>query len=383
MSSSNTLTGLIPVIYEAMDVVAREQVGFIPAVTLDPSAEFAALNQPIRSHVAPPASLVSITPGAYAPDSGGQTIGYVDLTISKQYASPIQWTGDEQVSLGGQYANVFRDQVAQVLRAFDNQIENDIAVAALAACSRVVGAAGTTPFATANDLSAVAKVQQVLDDNGAPQSDRHLVLGSAAVAQLRGNQPLLLQVNTAGSSNLLRRGSITADPVLGLELHNSAQIQSRATVGTGASYVIDGAGNTAVGSTVLKLKTGTGTILVGDAITIGSYSYVVTSALTSTLVTIAAPGLRAAVADGNTVTVVAAFTGNVALQKAGFLLATRQPLMPAGGDAASDVTSVTSPITGVTYQVALYKAYRQIHIEIALAWGYKAIKPEFIVGLLG
>ena len=57
--------------------------------------------------------------------------------------------------------------------------------------------------------------------------------------------------------------------------------------------------------------------------------------------------------------------------------------MPQGGDIASDVTTATDPISGMTYQVALYRQYRQIKIEIGLAWGYKVIKPEHLGILLG
>jgi len=378
---SNTLTGLIPVIYEAMDVIPRELIAGVSAVQRDSSADMAALNQTIRSHVVPTMTMVDVNPGATNTNGQAVTLGYADLQITKVKNVPFVWAGEEQMALGGQYASIVRDQFSQAFRTLANAMEADIVNAIAASASRAVGTAGTTPFGTATSMADFASAVQALNQNGAPQSDRSMILGSQAAASIRGNQTILLKNNEAGSSDLLRAGVLGR--VQGFDIGESGQIaDTGAAVGTGASYVVNGA--TAAGATSIVLKTGTGTILAGDVVTIGGSKYVVQTGIAAPgTITIAAPGLRAAAADGATVTVNAASAKNVFLQKAGFLLATRLPAMPQGGDAASDVTSVTDPVSGLSFQIALYKQYRQVTIDVAVAWGTKVLRPEFCGVLLG
>ena len=383
MAASNTLTNLIPYLYAAADVVSRERVGFIPAVTRDSAVDRVALNQTVNVPVVGAITPVSITPGSYAPDTGGAAPGNVTVTISNQYAAPIAWNGDEQVAVGqtGIYDAVMTNRLAQGMRAITNLVEADLAALHINA-SRAYGTAGTAPFGTASDLSDMAQSLKILEDNGAP-GDIHAVFGSSAIANIRGKQSVLFKVNEAGTDSLLRQGVI--GDIQGAMVHNSAQTKTAVTVGTGAAYTTNTAGY-AVGATAITLITGTGTILAGDVVTFAgdTNKYVVATALTGGVVTLAEPGLRVAIAGSATaLTVVAAATRNMVFSRSAIVLATRTPYMPTGGDGASDVMDLTDPVSGLTYQVALYRQYRQTRLEVGLAWGVKMIAPRHSMILLG
>ena len=94
-----TLTSLIPSIYEAMDVVSREAVGFIPAVARDSQAARAAVGQSVISPVVGPMTAEALTASAYAADTPAQTINNVQMTISKARSVPFGVTGEETVAL--------------------------------------------------------------------------------------------------------------------------------------------------------------------------------------------------------------------------------------------------------------------------------------------
>src|SRR5580704_6858082 len=263
---SNTLTSLIPTLYEALDVVSREMVGFIPAVAKDTSSERAALNQQILVPVTQAQSAQSITPAVVPPDTGDQTIANVPMTITNSEAVYIRWNGEQQKGFktGGTYDRILKDQFAQGFRTLANLVETACFNAAYQGASRAYGTAGTAPFGTAGDLSGAAQLRKILDDNGCPQSDLHLVLGSAAVANLRGVQTILLKANEEGSNAFRRTGQLTDIPLDGFMLHNSNAIQ-QVTKGTGTSYVTSG--STAVGVSSIALVTGTGTVNAGDVVT--------------------------------------------------------------------------------------------------------------------
>lgn len=387
---ANTLTGLIPTIYEALDVVSREQVGFIPAVSRNSSGERAALNQTIMIPIAPAGVMADNTPSVTPPNTGDETVGNVSMTISKSKHVPIRWNGEEQTGLinAGSYGGLLMNQFSQAFRTLCNAIEVDLFTTAYQNASRAYGTPGTAPFGTAGDLSDIAQQRKILDDNGAPQTDLQLVLGSAAIANLRGKQNVLFKVNEAGTDDLLRRGIV--GELEGQMLHNSNAVQA-VTKGTGASYTTDTAGY-AAGATVINLITGTGTVLAGDTVTFAgdTNKYVVVSGIAAPgAITIAAPGLKQAIATSATaVTVGATATPNIGFSKSAIQLITRAPKMPIGPDGramdmADDVVQVTDPVTGLVFDVAVYRQFLQLTYHVRLAWGTQAIKQNHIATLLG
>lgn len=382
---ANTITNLIPLLYAALDVVSRELVGYIPAVARDSSAERAALNQTVNIFVTPAASSSNITPGVTAPNDGDAVMGNQTMTITKSKYSPIRWNGEEMraVQGSGQMQRVVTDQFTQAMRTLVNEVEVDLATVAYQGASRSFGTAGTAPFGTAGDLSDIAGVLRILDDNGAPLTGRQLVLGTAAMANIRGKQSVLFKVNEAGTDELLRQGILGR--LQSTDVRYSAGVQTP-TKGTGASYTTTAAGF-AVGTTSIPLITGTGTILAGDTVTFAgdTNKYVVNTGIAAPgTIVLALPGLRQAIpASATAVTVGNTATQNSLFYRGSIQLATRTPAMPEGGDSADDILDITDPVSGLSFQVAVYRQYRQVRFEVGLAWGVKAVKAEHNATLLG
>ena len=51
--------------------------------------------------------------------------------------------------------------------------------------------------------------------------------------------------------------------------------------------------------------------------------------------------------------------------------------------AADDKTILVDPLTGLSFEVAVYRQYLQVHYQVRLAWGWAAVKPEHICILMG
>jgi hypothetical protein len=383
---ANTLTGLVPSIFGAFDIVSRELTGFIPSVTLNASAERAAKDQDITWFKAPAVAGVDLAPAMTAPAPADFTAGYDSIKITKERAYPFGFNGNEAKALNTSvgYSVAQADMIAQAIRGLVNEVEGDLALAAKLGASRAYGTAGTTPYAST--LADSAQLRKILDDNGAPLSDRSQIINTTSGAALR-TLGQLTKADEVGNNMTVRSGQLI--DLHGFSIKESAAVVTH-TKGTAASATTNNAGY-AVGATVITLASaGTGTIVAGDVITFAgdTNQYVVVSGDADVsnggTITIAAPGLRVAMsAATKAITVLNNYVANVGFSRNALMLAARAPALPPEGDMADDRMTLTDPFSGLAFEFAMYKGFRMVRWEVSLAWGVKVAKPEHMALLLG
>lgn len=384
--AENVLTGLIPDIHDAMDVISRELVGLIPAVSMNINGnERAALNDDVTIPLTPAGNGSNITPAMTVPDPTGQTIGNIKITMTKARTFEFGFVGEGAQALGnaGTFRSVQSQMIGQAIRGLVNEIEADLAGMFLLA-GRAFGVAATTPFGS--NLSDMAQAHKVLVDGGAPTTDKQIVIDTTAGANVR-SLTNLTNVNNAGTPEMLREGIFGR--LTGFAVRESAAIVTH-TAGTGSSATTDAAGY-AIGATVITLASaGTGTILVGDVIVFAgdATKYVVklgdADVSNGGTITLNGTGLAVAIPAGATaITLSADYVGNMAFDRGALHLLVRAPALVNGRDSAVDRITITDPTSGLSLEFAVYEGYKKTRFEVAAVWGFQNIKPEHSMILLG
>lgn len=379
---ANSLTNLAPVIYSDGRIVPRELSGAVMAVRRDFSDKGMAKGDTVKVPVVPSMSAASVTPAQTFTVGSDRTPTTKSVTLDNFKEVSWHLTAEEERSLenGDNAKEVFKQSVAQAVRAIVNDMELITWQACYKGSSRATGTAGTTPFAsTLNDLTAA---RRILVDNGVAVSADvcSLVLDTAAGLNLRQLTPLQ-KVNEAGSSATLRDGSL--GDLFGFRVRESGQITTH-TKGTGASYLINMAGNLTVGSTAVTVDTGTGTILAGDIVTFAgttAHKYVVNSALASNVFSLGEPGARVQEADNDAITVGNDYTPNLAIHRDSAVLVARPALQPQGGGIEQMV--ITDPETGLSFLMLRVVGNALTSYYVRAVYDADVINPFGIATILG
>ena len=389
MANSVTLTNLAPEIYKAMDTVSREIVGAIPGAMLNTAdsdgvnaASFGDKVKSLRTPKTVPTT--SFTPSMTPSDATDKNATFDEFALDQTAKDDLPLLGEtiRRLNQAGGQAETFRtDTFAQIMRGIVNKMEAYLAGVIYKGASRAVGTAGDAPFGS--NLNVLTAVKKVLIDNGAPEDNQFsFVMDTTAGMNFR-NLSNLQKVNEAGTSDLLRNGSLMN--TMGFFLRESAGIVTHAK-GAGAGYDADGA--IAVGDTTITLDGGTVNatgIKAGDVVTFAGddNNYVVGTGTTATGgdIVLNRPGALEIVADTTELTVGGDFAANVAFHRSAVEFAARSADM--GDDSAVEVLDVVDPVSGIPFQFRRYAGEGMSKIMVVVHYAGKVWKQENVVLAMG
>ena len=381
---ANVLSALQPILFSAARVVPRELTGILGAVDRDFNDQGVAKGDSVKVSVAPTLTAQNVTPGQVFTVGNDRTPTAVTLTLNQEKEVTWNLKPEEERSLMN--AGVAQDMLAQTIqqgiRTLVNTVEAYTYGIARTNASRAYGTPGTTPFGTGADLSDVANVMKIMLDNGcAVGDDKSLIIDTFAGLNVRGKQTSLFRVNEAGNDDLLRNGVL--GNVQSFAFRESAQI-APVTKGTGAGYTSNGTG-LPIGTTIIPLITGTGTVLAGDTVTFAGDTnkyVVITGVAAPGNIVIQEPGLKVALAaSAVAMTVGNTATANIALRRNAIKAVIRPSLQPVG--AIAEQMTVSDPQTGLTFLLLRVPGNAITSWYMRIVYDAFAPNPYAIAQLLG
>lgn len=378
------LKDLINPIYKAMPYFNREMTGFLSAVTLNGDVSTASIYEEVR---VPRATASDVEDYDSGWDVDGKAkegdVPYIPVKMEarKKVTIPL----DGELEKAGEHTGIWSDTMEKRLqdafRKLANYMEGYLAKKIVSGASRAYGTIGTVPFGVAGDLSDIAQLNLILNDNGCPMSDRQLVLNNIALANMQGKMSNLFKVNEFGTEEFLRTG-YTGSALQGMFIRSSAGLTTHKK-GTGTGYLVNGA--VAVKDETINVDAGSGKVEKGDIVTFAgdSNKYVVVDGTDAPgALKIGKPGAMGAIADNAAMTIGGDYVPSVAFQRDAVVMGVRTPYIPSVGDAAIDRKIVVDPITGIPFCFAVYAGHGVAELEISVVYGAEVVDRDNVALLL-
>jgi hypothetical protein len=214
-------------------------------------------------------------------------------------------------------------------------------------------AGGLGGLTTSNYKEYLAALGEVFDENKAPTTGRTLIVTPAIKRLILSNSAFTTPLNAGAQGETALRTAALGE-IFGFQHYmcqNMASVPSNVDKNT--SFLVNLAAGYAAGTTTFAVDTGTGAIATGTWFTLGGFPYQVTAHSetlgNTTSITIASPGLQAAVADNTALTV---FTpaavnnsGGYAAGYSKYITFDTNTLAPKRGQLVSFNTDVTNVYT--------------------------------------
>lgn len=370
---------LIPRIYAGAIDVLRESNEFIQSIKTDFSPDVKTKGDHITFNASTSQSVVDVTPSNTAPALVDSTLQYKTVPMNYWKASRFSLNTQDISKIVTQ--NWTPPQMEECIRSIGNFMNTTAFNVADANTNMYAGTASANIFAT--DLAYLGTAKTLLDNAPCPKANRFAVIGSAEY-----NKALTL--SNMYALNIGDNAAVRGGVLNNLFNFNTQLDQGRINhvSGTGTLYVFNGA--VTAGNTVIAVKTGTGTILPGDIVTLQSDTtqYVVQASTgldPETSITVY-PALSKNHADGDTVTVFSHGTNygvGFAGDKGALGLAVRSTENELdGAGMIGESMLMTDPVSKMPMTVTWIPNFKAITVEVSVLFGAGMLDPRRLCKLI-
>lgn len=376
----NTLTNLVDKLLARGLLSLREQAIMPRLVNGDYGSMGAMKGATIDIPVGSALSAVDVSPSVTPGSAQDSTPTLVQVPLD-QWKEVSFFITDKQRMEIDEGASFMPQNVSEAVRRLANAMDGRIH-AQYVDVYGYVGTAGATPFSAT--VADVVNARAMLNRQLAPMNDRRMVLNPDAEANLL-QVPAMSDLERTGDPAVKIQGRLGTK--FGFDFFQTTNIVTH-TAGTAASITV--ASTTAAGgSTIDLIGSVTGTLVVGDIISIAgnSQTYTVTAAasLSGTKAAVSiSPALVAIASATADVTRRASHVVNLAFNRDAFVFVNR-PLANAGGGAGlgTVLREMTDPVSGLTMRMEVSRQNKQERFAMDVLYGAKTLRPQFATRIAG
>lgn len=390
MTSSNTITDLMPRIVARGLLRFREQAILPRLVNSSLSAEAARRGESIRVPMSKPVAARDVTPGVAATQAPASAMQSVNVPLDNWKSASFSLTDAEMMQIEAE-SSFIPLQMAEAITALANAVNESILVE-VEKTGTVIGTPGEVPFQTADNPSeiwqganAAIAARKLLNLAAAPKAGRFAVIDYEMEANALG-LPQFHDAQRAGSASVPMEGEIGrkfgidwfSNDLLPRNHASIARTRFAARIEADAS-----GGDLQIAATKVK---------IGDVINVGSGRTTSTHQVTTirpansgkhAAITVT-PVFSQAIEPNTQVAVMRPYRVGVVMHRDAVALAMR-PLTVAGLEAGvgSQMMSVSDPETGLSLRLEVTRQYKQTMWEFDILWGVKLVRPTLVVALHG
>ena len=376
---ANTLTNVIPQLLAQGVVTLRENSVMPRLVNSNYSALGAQRGSTIDIPIPTAATVTTVTAANIPPTNANTDIDpdTVPITLDQWKESDFTLTDSEirQVLNG-----TIPMSAAEAIKGLANKIDSDL-MALYKDIPYYCGTPGTTPFSSSTTEATQAR--KILNNNSIPLGDRRLVLNPESEANaldLRAFQDM----SFSGSASAIIEGKINRK--LGFDWFMDQNAPTHTTGAQNGAYLVDGV--CAVGANSLTMKTGSGSLKIGDIFTKAgdTQPYVVTadSAGGAVAITFKPSNMVVTVGD-EAITFVGdastTYDHDLAFHRDAFAFVSR-PLADEDG-LGNIIESVIDPVSGIALRLEVSREHKRTRYSFDILYGLATVRSLMAVRIFG